>query len=232
MCATRVPILLIVLDDAPLDELAGVFATAHQKVFGFTMPDRGLAIEGVSVEVISQGTSISLDRSQIPGSNAPVSEARVFFSGDWRNVPVWNRDEIIAGAPMEGPCSHRGTSRHDRSRNRLAADMTGEQNLLLTRAIPRLTRIEVGTEVDPVLLELFHNLFFSTAERMGAVIRNTSYSVNIKERLDYSCALFDSEGQLVANAPHMPVDLGSMGTAVHRLSSGERMTFARAIASH
>ena len=215
----------------PLDELAGVFATAHQKVFGFTMPDRGLAIEGVSVEVISQGTSISLDRSQIAESNAPVSEARVFFSGDWRNVPVWNRDEIIAGAPMEGPAlivePHATTVLEIGWR----AEITGEQNLLLTRAIPRLTRIEVGTEVDPVLPELFHNLFFSTAERMGAVIRNTSYSVNIKERLDYSCALFDSEGQLVANAPHMPVHLGSMGIAVRSIIERRKDDVRRAIAS-
>ena len=102
------------------------------------------------------------------------------------------------------------------------AEITPERNLVLTRALPRPTRIEVGTEADPVQLELFHNLFFSVAEQMGAVIRNTAYSVNIKERLDYSCALFDAEGRLVANAPHMPVHLGSMGTAVRSIIEGRK----------
>jgi 5-oxoprolinase (ATP-hydrolysing) len=207
----------IALDDAPLDQLTAAFAALHQQVFGFTMPGRGLAIEAVSIEAISRGTSVSLDRSEVAGSDSPSDEVPVFLSGQWRNTPVWIRDQIADGTKLDGPAlivePHATTVLEVGWR----AEIRGERNLVLERAISRATRIEIGTEVDPVQLELFHNLFFSAAEQMGAVIRNTAYSVNIKERLDYSCALFDGEGRLVANAPHMPVHLGSMGTAVRSI---------------
>jgi 5-oxoprolinase (ATP-hydrolysing) len=97
------------------------------------------------------------------------------------------------------------------------AEMTAGLNLLLSRVVPRPERVAIGTAVDPMLLELFNNLFMSVAEQMGAVLQNSAYSVNIKERLDFSCALFDGEGRLVANAPHVPVHLGSMGEAVRAI---------------
>jgi 5-oxoprolinase (ATP-hydrolysing) len=205
------------LDDFPLEQLTKEFATAHQKVFGFTMEDRPLAVEAVQVEAISVGPFISFDGSPVAGSELPAGEAWVFLSGEWRNIPVWERGEIAIGTKLEGPVliveSHATTvvefGWH--------AEVTGERNLVLTRAASQSKRIEVGTKVDPIQLELFHNLFFSVAEQMGAIIRNTAYSVNIKERLDYSCAVFDAEGRLVANAPHMPVHLGSMGTAVRSI---------------
>jgi 5-oxoprolinase (ATP-hydrolysing) len=207
----------LVLDDSPLEQLIGAFATAHQNVFGFTMQDRALAIEAVSVEAIGRVASASFNRSPVSGSGQPAGEVSVFLLGKWRNVPVWERDQIAFGTKLEGPAliveSHATTVLEVGWR----AEITPERNLVLTRALPRPTQIEVGTEADPIQLELFHNLFFSVAEQMGAVIRNTAYSVNIKERLDYSCALFDAEGRLVANAPHMPVHLGSMGTAVRSI---------------
>jgi 5-oxoprolinase (ATP-hydrolysing) len=212
----------LVLDDSPLEQLTGLFATAHQKVFGFTMQDRALAIEAVSVEAIGRVASASFDRLPVSGSERSAGEASVFLSGEWRNISVWERDKIAFGTKLEGPAliveSHATTVLEVGWR----AEITPERNLVLTRALPRPTWIEVGTEADPVQLELFHNLFFSVAEQMGAVIRNTAYSVNIKERLDYSCALFDAEGRLVANAPHMPVHLGSMGTAVRSIIEGRK----------
>jgi 5-oxoprolinase (ATP-hydrolysing) len=209
----------LILDDAPLEELASAFATSHRKVFGFIMEDRGLTVEAVSVEAVSRGPSVSLDRVPIDRPNQPVDEVPVFLSGDWHQTPVWNRDEIGAGKQLAGPALIVEPHATTVLEIGWSAEMTDDRNLVLARAIPRSTRIEIGTEADPVQLELFHNLFFSVAEQMGAVIRNTAYSVNIKERLDYSCALFDSEGQLVANAPHMPVHLGSMGTAVRSIIS-------------
>ena len=205
------------LDDSPLEQLPSEFAAAHQKVFGFTMPDRALTIEAVQVEAISRGASIAFHGSPIPGSERPAGEVSVFLSGEWRKIPVWERDKIALGTRLEGPAliveSHATTvveiGWH--------AEVTGERNLVLTRAASRSRRIDAVTNADPVQLELFHNLFFSVAEQMGAIIRNTAYSVNIKERLDYSCAIFDARGQLVANAPHMPVHLGSMGTAVRSI---------------
>jgi 5-oxoprolinase (ATP-hydrolysing) len=212
----------LALDDSPLEQLPDAFAAVHQKVFGFTMQDRALAIEAVQVEAIGRGASISLDRLPVAGSELPAGEVSVFLSGEWRNIPVWERDEIAVGTKLEGPAliveSHATTVVEVGWR----VEVTRERNLILTRAVSRSRRIEVGIEVDPVRLELFHNLFFSVAEQMGAIIRNTAYSVNIKERLDYSCALFDAEGQLVANAPHMPVHLGSMGTAVRSIIEGRK----------
>jgi 5-oxoprolinase (ATP-hydrolysing) len=210
------------LDDAPLEQLPGEFTAAHQKVFGFTMPDRALTIEAVQVEAISRGASISFDGSPVAVSEQPAAEVSVFLSGEWRNIPVWERDKIALGTRLEGPAliveSHATTvveiGWH--------AEVTGERNLVLTRATSRSRRIDAGTNADPVQLELFHNLFFSVAEQMGAIIRNTAYSVNIKERLDYSCAIFDAKGRLVANAPHMPVHLGSMGTAVRSIIERRR----------
>ncbi|HET9374531.1 MAG TPA: hydantoinase B/oxoprolinase family protein, partial [Chthoniobacterales bacterium] len=207
----------LLLDDAPLEQLPSEFAVAYHKVFGFTMPDRALTIEAVQVEAISRSASISLDGSPVVVSERPAAEVSVFLSGEWRNIPVWERDKIALGTSLEGPAliveSHATTVVEIGWR----AEVAGERNLILTRAASRSRWIEAGRNADPVQLELFHNLFFSVAEQMGAIIRNTAYSVNIKERLDYSCAIFDAKGQLVANAPHMPVHLGSMGTAVRSI---------------
>jgi 5-oxoprolinase (ATP-hydrolysing) len=207
----------IALDDAPLEDLGNAFATAHLKLFGFTMRDRGLAIEAVSVEAISRGTAVPADRSKIARSNLPAAEAPLFLSGQWRRALVWNRDDISEGMNVEGPALIVEPHATTVLEIGWKVKMTSERNLILERAFPRRTRVEVGSEMDPVQLELFHNLFFSVAEQMGAVLRNTAYSINIKERLDYSCALFDGEGSLVANAPHMPVHLGSMGAAVRSI---------------
>jgi 5-oxoprolinase (ATP-hydrolysing) len=95
-----------------------------------------------------------------------------------------------------------------------AAELTALDHIVLHRRVPREQRYAAGTTADPVLLEVFNNLFMNIAEQMGLQLQNTAYSVNIKERLDFSCALFDTEGNLIANAPHMPVHLGSMGESI------------------
>src|SRR6185503_1905038 len=103
------------------------------------------------------------------------------------------------------------------------ASVTALNHLVLERAVPRKSEAAIGTRVDPVMLEIFNNLYMSIAEQMGLRLQNTAYSVNIKERLDFSCALFDAEGNLIANAPHMPVHLGSMGESIKtviRLNAG------------
>ena len=94
------------------------------------------------------------------------------------------------------------------------AELTGRGDLLLTRAEARPGRAAAGTAVDPVMLEIFNNLFMSVAEQMGVRLQATAHSVNVKERLDFSCAVFDADGGLIANAPHMPVHLGSMGESI------------------
>ncbi len=139
------------------------------------------------------------------------------FSGNWQSTPVFNRDTLPAGSRMMGPALITERTTITVIEPGWQAEITGERDLLLTRTTPRPVRVTIGTEADPVLLEVFNNLFMSIAEQMGLVLQNAAYSVNIKERLDFSCALFDAQGRLVANAPHIPVHLGSMGGAVRAI---------------
>jgi len=146
-----------------------------------------------------------------------IAETKVMFSGNWQSTPVFNRDTLPAGWRITGPALITERTTITVIEPGWQAEITGERDLLLTRTTPRPVRLTIGTEADPVLLEVFNNLFMSIAEQMGLVLQNAAYSVNIKERLDFSCALFDAQGRLVANAPHIPVHLGSMGGAVRAI---------------
>jgi 5-oxoprolinase (ATP-hydrolysing) len=148
---------------------------------------------------------------------------RFFSNRDWHDGPVYTRDQLFIGATVQGPALIIEPHQTVVVEPGWRMDVTGEDNLVLTRVTPRQREI-LGKAADPVLLEVFNNLFMSIAEQMGEALRNTAQSVNIKERLDFSCAVFDAEGQLVANAPHMPVHLGSMDKSVEtiaRLRKGE-----------
>jgi 5-oxoprolinase (ATP-hydrolysing) len=153
------------------------------------------------------------------GSEAALQETptNVMFSESWQSTPVFNRETLMAGSKIVGPALVIEPTTITVIEPGWHGEITGELDLMLTRIVPRPVRIAIGTEADPVLLEVFNNLFMSIAEQMGVVLQNAAYSVNIKERLDFSCALFDAEGRLVANAPHIPVHLGSMGGAVRSI---------------
>ena len=155
------------------------------------------------------------------------------FEEQWQLTPVFDRASMGSGWRIDGPAIIVEATTTTVVEMGWRAELTSSLNLLLSRAIPRPGKIAIGTTVDPMLLELFNNLFMSVAEQMGAVLQNSAYSVNIKERLDFSCALFDAEGRLVANAPHVPVHLGSMGEAVRaiiqrrgaKIQPGRRLRF-------
>ncbi len=141
----------------------------------------------------------------------------------WRDAGLYVRESLRAGATIDGPAIDRRAQRHHRGRARLAgAQLHATSGMpstpLAARSscprAPRATQHAIGTEADPVMLEVFNNLFMNIAEQMGLRLQNTAYSVNIKERLDFSCALFDADGNLIANAPHMPVHLGSMSESI------------------
>jgi 5-oxoprolinase (ATP-hydrolysing) len=138
----------------------------------------------------------------------------MYSSGRWADVPLARRRDLRPGASVDGPALITEDFATTVVEAGWRAEVTPEADLLLTRVAPRPGRSEAGTEVDPVLLEIFNNLFMSVAEQMGARLRATAHSVNIKERLDFSCAVFDAGGGLIANAPHMPVHLGSMGESI------------------
>jgi len=211
----------------PLGPRAGMaqhFEAAYRKQFSFLMPGKPLVVEAVSVEAIAAGEVIH-EKTLSPGKadGKPAETVRMFTGARWHEAPLYRRDELAAGQSIEGPAIIAEANSTTVVEPEWRASVTQLNHLLLERSKPRKTGVAVGTAVDPVMLEIFSNLFMSVAEQMGLRLQNTAYSVNIKERLDFSCALFDAEGNLIANAPHMPVHLGSMGESIKtvmRLNAG------------
>ena len=196
----------------PPAEMQAAFEAAHLARFGFISPERGLLYEMLAVEAIGGGADIPAHPLSA-GTASAVGRLRVWL-GDWREVALYDRATLGAGAALHGPAIIKeatGTVVLDPGWQ-ARVDATG--NLILERHQAIARPPAAGTVVDPVLLEVFNNLFMSIADQMGATLANTAWSVNIKERLDFSCAIFDAAGDLVANAPHVPVHLGSMSHAV------------------
>ena len=209
-------------------ELQARFEAAHRQRYGFAMPDKGLVVEAASVEII--GAGFDLDEAvEAPqtGDRSPPSAAqvRLHLAGGDVAAPLYRREALRSGDRLSGPAIIGETGATTLIEPGWQAEVTAGNDLVLTRHKPRPQRIAVGTVVDPIMLEVFNNLFMSIAEQMGVTLANTAHSVNIKERLDFSCALFDRNGQLIANAPHIPVHLGSMGEAVQAVVRAHRGRF-------
>ncbi|MBV9093432.1 MAG: hydantoinase B/oxoprolinase family protein [Streptosporangiaceae bacterium] len=202
-------------------EMTSAFEAAYTRRFSFLMRDKAIVAEAVSVEVAAAGDQHprACDRSahNSPAQpERPASEATVamFTGGAWADVGLCERSALRPGQLIDGPAliaEELATTVVDPG---WQAAVTARGDLLLSRVAPRAARARVGTEADPVMLEIFNNLFMSVAEQMGVRLQATAHSVNIKERLDFSCAVFDADGGLIANAPHMPVHLGSMGESI------------------
>ncbi len=193
------------------------FERIHKQRFGFVAPNRRLVAEAVAAEAVSETEEAADSGAPMPtGSSAPrpVESVSMYAEGSFGETPLYRRDELGAGTRIDGPAIIAEATATTVVEPGWRAEVTEIGDLVLSRVVPR-PRIEaIGTDADPVMLEVFNNLFMSIAEQMGTTLANTSYSVNIKERLDFSCAIFDPEGNLVANAPHMPVHLGSMGESI------------------
>ncbi|MEM9498950.1 MAG: hydantoinase B/oxoprolinase family protein [Pseudomonadota bacterium] len=189
------------------------FEELHRARYGFVSHDREILIDMVSVE--AQGGSGTRARAQ-PGTGDGVAEATipVYTDGAWCDVPIHNRERLRAGAAVMGPAIIKEPTGTNMVEPGWAARLDDLGNLVLERVEAKQRDHAAGTRADPVLLEVFNNLFISVADQMGATLANTSWSVNIKERLDFSCAIFDASGDLVANAPHVPVHLGSMSDSI------------------
>lgn len=197
---------------APSDMEAD-FIAAHQQRFGFAPDSRDLIIDVLIVEAIGQtGEQVSLPDPQ--DTKMEKTTVSVCFEGRWQDVPLVNRASLTLGESLEGPVILTEPTGTNVVEPGWRATCAKGGNLILERAVPIKRAEAIGTSVDPVMLEVFNNLFMSIAEQMGATLANTAYSVNIKERLDFSCAIFDQNGDLVANAPHVPVHLGSMSESV------------------
>ncbi len=208
-------------------ELVERFEAAYRQRFGFVMSDKPILVEAVSVEAIG-----AMDTAEDPVLEAVERRARlepralrpIYAGGRWHDAPVYDRADLLVGDGIAGPAIVIEPNSTTVIEPGWHAALTERNHLVLERSEPVQRELAVGTQVDPVMLEIFNNLFMSIAEQMGSVLENTAYSVNIKERLDFSCALFSPRGDLVANAPHMPVHLGSMSEsirAVIRQNEGE-----------
>lgn len=207
----------ILVDSGTPAEMLRHFEKAHKQQFGFVAEGRGLVIEAVSVEGIGVNEPVIDPELEVPEViEDPFIQDRVaiYFLGKKNDVSLYARESLTVGQSLTGPAIITEATGTVVVEDGWRAQVNSRGHLILSRYKERPTAHAIGTDVDPVMLEVFNNLFMSIAEQMGATLANTSYSVNIKERLDFSCAIFAGEGQLVANAPHVPVHLGSMGESV------------------
>ncbi len=204
----------------PLEDLQGTlaaFTAAHRARFGFATPDREVIAEAVAVEATAAGEAVDEPRlaAREAGEPDPIDHVQVWSGGAEHRAPVFDRAALLAGDRLPGPALVREANATTVIEPGWTAEVTARDHMLLRRTSPLPSRAtDASGKPDPVLLELFNNLFMNVAEQTGAVLQNTSQSVNIKERLDFSCAIFDAEGGLVANAPHVPVHLGAMRESV------------------
>jgi len=202
------------------------FETAHEARFGFIDAAKQVVVEAVNVEATGGAARFTERARKAETAARPKAERRTRFysNGAWRDAKVFRREQLDLGAAVNGPALIIEPHQTIVVEEGWRAEITRKNHVVLRRvkALPR--REAIGAKADPVMLEIFNNLFMSIAEQMGVTLQNTAYSVNIKERLDFSCAVFDAEGRLVANAPHMPVHLGSMDRSVEtiiRLNQGK-----------
>ena len=207
------------VDFGTVEEMEKAFHKAHRLRFGFDSDVPSMVIDSVSIEAIGENLEQPEQPREYRTSAQPESLSRldVFFEEKWIRTPIFDRASIPPGFKISGPAIIVEPTTTTVVEPEWRAEITSKFDLLLSRCTPRAPSVSVEKKANPILLEVFGNLFISIAEQMGAVLQNCAYSVNIKERLDFSCALFDAEGRLVANAPHVPVHLGSMGTAVRAI---------------
>ncbi|MFE2533963.1 hydantoinase B/oxoprolinase family protein [Streptomyces sp. NPDC059371] len=202
------------------DTMTHAFEERHRATYSFTL-DRPVVVEALSVEAtgLTEPPDLSaLAPDEAPPASRPATAptVRLHTGGAWREVPLHQRRQLRPGETVDGPAIIAEAGATTVVDDGWRAATTDDGQLVMERAAVTESS-DLGTQADPVLLEVFNNLFMSIAEQMGARLESTAQSVNIKERLDFSCALFDPDGNLVANAPHIPVHLGSMGTSVQEV---------------
>ena len=212
-----------------IEVMQAEFEAAHRQRYSFIMPEKPLIVEAVSVEVVERMDVPEASTISPSGGTGilpvqPISTVQMYVAGGWRETPVYQRDDLRSGDCIEGPAMIVEATGTNIIEPGWEGEISENNDLILNRRCTQMDadNIRVDSRLsaaksDPVLLEIFNNLFRAIAEQMGVTLQNTSSSVNIKERLDFSCAIFDKNGQLVANAPHIPVHLGSMSESVEAL---------------
>ncbi|MFB8792963.1 MAG: hydantoinase B/oxoprolinase family protein [Microcoleus sp.] len=221
---------------ASFEAMQAEFEAAHRQRYSFIMPEKALIVEAVSVEVVE---TMDVQNEPIIASSCgtgilpvqPISTVQMYVAGGWQKTPVYQRENLRSHDCITGPALIVEATGTNAIEPGWEAELTERNDLILNRRLTQINadNIRVDSRLsavksDPVLLEIFNNLFRAIAEQMGITLQNTSSSVNIKERLDFSCAIFDQNGQLVANAPHIPVHLGSMSESVSALIVAKQST--------
>jgi 5-oxoprolinase (ATP-hydrolysing) len=220
----------LTIDSADRAVMQTQFEQAHQQRYGFVMPHKVLIVEAVSVEAIGKTMPLVEPATQIDRATplAPIQTVSMYTQGQWWETPVYQRSHLRPGDRLSSPVLIIEATGTNVVEPGWQAAITERNDLLLVRSKePLSNRQQTVAQLaapSPILLEIFNNLFRSIAEEMGVTLQNTSHSVNIKERLDFSCAIFDGQGQLVANAPHIPVHLGSMSESVQSLLTAKGKT--------
>jgi 5-oxoprolinase (ATP-hydrolysing) len=209
----------LVVPVSPLPAMKRAFEKVHKACFGFIDRTKQIVVEAVSVEAVGGGAkfsekSIWKAHTKLP---PPARRTQFFSNKQWHRANVYTRDQLKPGSRVKGAAIIIEPHQTIVVEPGWQAELTVKNHLVLTRAARLKRTYAIGTHADPVMLEVFNNLFMSIAEQMGVSLQNTAYSVNIKERLDFSCAVFAHDGTLVANAPHMPVHLGSMDRSVESI---------------
>ena len=212
-----------------VDAVKREFERRYRQQYGFLMPGKTLVVEAIALEAIGTTHDVLDERPAFAprdGALRPSTHHRVYTQASWRDAAVYTREDLRPGDAIGGPAVIREQNATTVIEPGWQAHLTARDHLVLERVEPLRRAHAIGTSADPVMLEVFNNLFMAIAEQMGVTLANTSYSVNIKERLDFSCALFDADGNLIANAPHMPVHLGSMGESVKTIIDRRRGTMS------
>ena len=219
--------LPVAFRDTSLSAALMAFEAAHKAQFGFISHDKPVIVEAISVEGLD-GRSVVETEAEHAVNISPRQTTRtrpLFTAGQWHEAGIFLREELQPGHYVVGPALIIEANQTVVVEPGWQADVTARNHILLKRREELVRSQAIGThQADPVMLEVFNNLFMSIAEQMGVTLQNTAHSVNIKERLDFSCAVFDQSGALIANAPHMPVHLGSMDRSVEtviRLNAGQ-----------
>ena len=207
------------------------FESLHQERYGFIFADKVLIVEAIVVEIIiSQPRPQTKSANSNLGTGQPIAQTSMYMQGAWQDVPVYRREDLRVGDRILGAALIIDATGTNVIESDWEVELNADYALILRKSPPAplqkggeyslqvpLIKGDLGESPDPIKLEIFNNLFQSIAEQMGFTLQNTSASVNIRERLDFSCAIFDRDGELVANAPHIPVHLGSMGESVKAL---------------
>jgi 5-oxoprolinase (ATP-hydrolysing) len=197
------------------DAMIEAFETSHRKQFGFVFENKKLIVEAIEVEAIGGGAGLEEHRAALNEVEHEADQnTKIFSNGEWHPAGIHFRTNLKPGNLVKGPALIIEPHQTIVVETEWQAKINPLDHIVLTRTIAKQRSSAIGTTADPVMLEVFNNLFMTIAEQMGVTLQNTSYSVNMKERLDFSCAIFASDGTLVANAPHVPVHLGSMDRSV------------------